>query len=117
MRTIKFEVLHKWKVLGYERLTDNGWECMCIDLNPVGGEIWTKGVFNDSTELIRRQFTGLTDKNLIDIYENDKLINPEGKVGLVVYYDGRFRLQIHKSETSVHYIDLSQGFCNNKAIK
>ena len=62
------------------------------------------------------QFTGLPDKLKTDCYEGDILENPEGKRGIVVFYDGCFRLQRHKSETSSHYITMDQGYMGNKKI-
>ncbi len=64
---IKFQVLHKGQIFGYERLTQSGWEWICIELNPDSGERWVKGVFNDNTELVRKQLIGL-DKDGKEIY-------------------------------------------------
>ena len=63
-----------------------------------------------------QQFTGLTDKGKADCYEWDILENTSGKRGVVVFYDGCFRLQIHKGETSAHYITMNQGYMGNKTI-
>ena len=70
-REIKFEILYDNKVFGYERLTEHGWEWMILELNPSYGERWSKGTLLDSHKLIRRQFTGLQDKNGKDAYDGD----------------------------------------------
>jgi hypothetical protein len=70
-REIKFRVFFNDKLVGYERLSESGWEWMAIDLNPDTGERWTPGVFVPGVAYKRDAFTGLTDKTGKDVYEHD----------------------------------------------
>lgn len=91
MREIKFRIIHRDKISGIERLTENGWEWMWYELNPDKGERWTKGLMQDSSLIIRNQFTGIKDKNGKEIYENDLLIFDErGAICRVEFKDGMF---------------------------
>jgi len=100
-RVIKFRAWHK-------DLQD-----MTFSIKP--NDFWWKiSEYPEMYEVM--QFTGLLDKNKKEIYESDILENPEGKKGVVVFYDGGFKLQIHKSETSAHYISMNEGYVLNKTI-
>lgn len=69
-REIKFKIFYDNKIVGYERLSNTGWEWMALDLNPDNGERWSNGVFPQNEKYKRYEFTGFTDKNGIEIYED-----------------------------------------------
>jgi uncharacterized phage protein (TIGR01671 family) len=76
MREIKFRIIHKGKISGYERLKNCSWEWNWIKLNPDKGERWSAGVIEEIGGLIRNQFTGRKDKNGREIYEGDIMSGP-----------------------------------------
>jgi len=73
MRAIKFRIIYKNKVVGYERLVDGTWKWMSFDTNGTNRENWYRGVFpfNDNRRYQRDQFIGLIDCAKTDIYERD----------------------------------------------
>lgn len=70
-RELKFKVYEGKELLGIERVRDGMWEWMAYSTNPDnGGERWWPGVFPKGIYK-RCQFTGTTDGNRTEIFEDD----------------------------------------------
>lgn len=94
MRELKFEVRTQDGLLvGWERLNENGqWEKSYIGR----GYNWLLGViFYETPEqqpLIRRQSTGLADKNGREAWQGDIVMTPVGRLSVIEWGHGRFGL-------------------------
>lgn len=111
MREKKFRVILKGKVVGYERLTEKGWQWMYLELNPDDGERWCSGCMPHTEGFIRNQFIGLKDKKENDLYAEDILkydfYHPtQGKIvytGVVSFDEGKASFAVEFMDGEFHY--------------
>jgi len=66
-------------------------------------EIYEQGNLNTfaKKDVQLMQYTGLKDKNLVEIYESDILENPQGRKGIVKFEDGGFIIESKRDETTI----------------
>jgi uncharacterized phage protein (TIGR01671 family) len=103
MREIKFRAWDKScnKMRGLDGVKD------CFSLR-------SDGFCNE--DYILMQFIGLTDKNGVEIFEFDIVKNPQGKIGEVVFHEGKFCLKSFRKNDTIWYMPLDIGFMKNKEV-
>jgi uncharacterized phage protein (TIGR01671 family) len=105
MREIKFRV---FDTRSKKMITDEVCFQLALGLN---GSI-KAGISED----VLMQFTGLTDKNGVEIFEGDVVRNPQNKIGEVVFYEGKFCLKSFRKNDTIWFMPLDIGFMKNKEV-
>jgi hypothetical protein len=100
VREIKFRVRRKdGRLIGYIRFEGGRWQCQMLKAAG-GSEEWSSGVLHGP---IIEQYTGLKDKNGVEIYDDDvvRFKAWKGKhQGTVKWNDGTCGFEIEMSQTS-----------------
>ena len=106
MSVIKFRLRKDNQVIGFELLTEDGWEHQSFE-----GAQWNKGTFNNNAE--REQFTNKKDKNGVEIYNGSEIYFSQSKTqhfkGYVKWSDKELCYLVHcyweKQDEVPHFCD------------
>lgn len=106
---MKFKIwdLKNQKAYGYEILTDRGWKCKSLEQDEYSNGVF---LFDEPNRFHRAFFSNATDKNNIELYSGDEVMDSAGRRAIVVYNGTKFLLQYDNRAEDLTYL-------NSKYIK